>query len=197
MKTTFIRKSLAIVLVFLSSIAMLNAQKSGVYKTYADYKNNRLSYEIDCATQKHKIRLNDFIGRDYITVIHEGVRYKLKKAEIWGYQLCKDNLVRFYGKEHFPLLDKGILWIYSKERMQGVGGPKSGSRIVTTYYFSMGGDGKIVPLTLSNVKAAFPDNHKLHDAISDHFKTDESLGSMDSFHKKTEINHFLEMQNAE
>ncbi len=172
----------------------LFAQKSGVFKTYADFESGKMEYGINCATESHKIRLNDFLGKDFITVVHEGQPYKLKKSEIWGYLLCDEKIVRFQDNDHFPLDDKGSLWIYTKQSYRG-GSPKGvGAKTVTTYYFSKGGDGVITELTLNNLKLAFSDNHMLHDAIDAQFKNDASLGKYDKFHKHYAINHFLEDQ---
>ncbi len=178
----------------LISAGSLFAQKSGVFKTFADYTSGKMEYGIDCATEKHKIKLNDFLSKDYITVVHEGKPYDLKKAEIWGFQLCDGKIVRFQGKDDFSVSDKSILWIYSKQSTVS-GNPKTGgSKNITTFYFSKKGDSEIRELTLLNVKAVFPDNHMLHDAIDGQFKTDASLSKYDEFHKHFEINHFLEGQ---
>ncbi len=182
--------------VALISSSFLYAQKSGVFKTYADYKDGKMEYGINCATESHKIKLNDFWGNDYITVIHDGKPYNLKKAEIWGYQLCDEKVVRFQGKEDFSLADKGVLWIYSKQvTLPGYG--RSSGKLVTTYSFSKGGDGEIRELTLVNLEVAFPDNHKLHDALNAQFKSDQSLSEFDEFHKQYKINHFLNIQGVE
>ena len=193
MKT--IIKNLAVVAgLALISTGSLFAQKSGVFKSYADYSAGKMEYGIDCAKETHKIKLNDFWGKDYITVVHEGKPYDLKKAETWGFQLCDEKIVRFQGKEDYSVGDKGILWVYSKQSTVPGGVKTGGSKTVTTFYFSKGGDGEIKELTLLNLKAAFPDNHMLHDAIDGQFKTDASLGEFDQFHKKYKINHFLEAQ---
>jgi hypothetical protein len=178
------------------STGSLFAQKSGVFKSFADYTSGKMEYGIDCATEKHKIKLNDFLGKDFITVVHEGKPYDLKKAEIWGFQLCDEKIVRFQGKEDYSVEDKSILWVSSKQSTVP-SNPKTGSsKTATTFYFSKGGDGEIKELTLLNLKAAFPDNHMLHDAIDGQFKTDASLGEYDQFHKHYKINHFLEAQGV-
>lgn len=195
MKTIVINFTIVAGLALIST-GSLFAQKSGVFKSYADYSIGKMEYGIDCATEKHKIKLNDFLGKDFITVVHEGKPYDLKKAETWGFQLCDEKIVRFQGKEDFEASDKGILWIYSKQHAEH-GNPKTGGhKTVTEYYFSKGGDGEIKDLTLLNLKAAFPDNHKLHDAIDAQFKTDAALAEFDQFHKKYKINHFLESQEV-
>jgi len=174
------------------STSSLFAQKSGVFKSFADYTSGKMEYGIDCATEKHKIKLNDFLGKNYITVVHEGKPYDLKKAEIWGFQLCDEKIVRFQGKEDYSVGDKDILWVYSKQSPVSGNAKTGSSKTVTTFYFSKGGDGEIKELTLLNLKAAFPDNHMLHDAIDVQFKTDASLGEYDEFHKHYKINHLLE-----
>ena len=184
----------AIASVALISTSSLFAQKSGVYKTYADYQAGKMEYGIDCAKETHKIKLNDFFGKDFITVVHEGKSYDLKKAETWGYQLCDEKTVRFQGKEYYPLSDKGILWIYAKTSTVPASTKNSTAKSVTTYSFSKGGDGEIKELTLLNLKGTFPDNHMLHDAIDKQFASDAALGEFDQFHKKYKINHFLESQ---
>ncbi len=187
-------KSVVVVVILMVSSLFSFAQKSGVFKSYTNYLAGKMEYGINCATESHKIKLNDFLGKDYITVIHDGKPYDLKKAEIWGFQLCDEKVVRFQGKEDYTLGDKGILWIYNKSSTLP-GNPKTGgSKIVITYYFSKGGDGEIQELSLLNLKAAFPDNHMLHDAMDANFKTDASLGEYDQFHKCYKVNHFLESQ---
>jgi hypothetical protein len=175
------------------SAGSLFSQQSGVFKSFTDFAAGKMEYGIDCATEKHKIKLNEFLGKDYITVIHDGKPYNLKKSEIWGYMLCDEDIIRFDGKEHYPLKDKGSLWIYIKESVTIVS--RGGAKTTTHYYFSRGGNDNIKELTLMNLKAAYPENHKLHDAIDAQFKTDASLGEYDKFHKHYKINHFLESQN--
>lgn len=196
MKTSQLTKAVLFFSLFnLTVTAQHNAsQNSGVFRTFSDYSTGKMEYEIDCATEKHKIILNDFLGKDYITVVHQNKRYNLKKSEIWGFQMCENKVSRFQGKEHFLVMEKEILWIYSQQTAQP-GHPKSGgSKIITTYYFSKDGNSEIKELSLLNIKGAYPDNHKLQDAIDMQFNSDASLDEFDQFHKKFKINHFLESQ---
>lgn len=194
MKSIHFIKSVVVAATLMSSSVFSFAQKSGVFKTYADYTAGKMEYGIDCAKESHKIKLNDLWGKDYITVVHEGKPYDLKKAEIWGFQLCDGKTVRFQGKEDFSVGDKGVLWIYSKQSTVAGNAKTGGSKTVTSYFFSKGGDGEIKELTLLNIKGAFPENHMLHDAIDKQFTSDASLGEFDQFHKHYKINHFLESQ---
>lgn len=180
----------------LISTSSLFAQSSGVYKSYSDYSVGKIEYGIDCAKETHRIKLNDFWGKDFITVVHEGKSYDLKKADTWGFQLCDEKIVRLQGVEDYTVGDKGTLWIYSKQSTVSSNAKTNVVKSVTTYFFSKGGDGKIEELTLLSLKAVFPDNHMLHDAIDGQFKTDASLGEYDEFHKHYKINHFLEAQGV-
>jgi hypothetical protein len=178
----------------LISSVSLNAQKSGVFRTYSDYTTGKMEYGIDCATEKHIIKLNDFLNLSYIKVIHQGKPYKLKKADIWGYQLCDNKVIRFHGKEHFLVQDIGKLWIYSRQTLQSSTPKNNNSKFVTSFYFSQGGNTEIKELTLTNLKIFFRDNHLLNDAIDLQFKSDASLNEYDQINKYYKINHFLESQ---
>lgn|ERR1035437_3216361 len=188
---TIVKKIAVFTAIVIISTGSIFAQKSGVFKSYADYLAGKMDYGVNCATESHKIKLNNFFGKDYITVVHNGKPYDLKKAEIWGFQLCDEKIVRFQGKADYTLGDKGGVWIYTKQTMK-TASARGGMKNITAYYFSKEGNDKIKELTLLNLKAAFPDNHMLHDAIDGQFKSDASLSEYDQFHKHYKINHFLE-----
>lgn len=56
------------------------------------------------------------------------------------------------------------------------------------YYFSSSASGEVKELTLTNLKNAFADNHKFHDALDAEFKSDSELTLYDSFHKVYRLN---------
>ena len=92
------------------------AQKSGVFRTYSDYSAGKMEYGIDCATEKHKIILNDFLGKDFITVVHEGKRYDLKKNEIWGFQMCDDKVTGSMARSIFYFRIRGYYGSISNKK---------------------------------------------------------------------------------
>ena len=59
------------------------------------------------------------------------------------------------------------------------------------YFFSVDAASEPQPLTKSNVKAAYPDNHKFHDALDAQFKEDNELYAYDNFHKMYKLNQIL------
>lgn len=161
---------------------------SGVYKTYSDYTNQKLTFGIDCKTEKHKIKLHEFPNKPYITVVHDDKPHQLAKDSVFGYQLCDGNFVRFVNNSDYHLTEKGDVWLYKKLMMKA---PK-GSPEPNLNFFSIGGETPL-PLTMENLKKAFPDNHKFHDALTAQFKNDSELDAFDNFHKKSKLNHLLEM----
>lgn len=165
-------------------------EKSGVYLTFNDYLNNKLAYEINCATEKHTIRLNEFLNKPYIIVIHDGKKFKLAKDSIYGFISCDEPFVRFQDKQHFYLAEKGSVWIfYYNFRVQ----ENKTFTTVKKYYFSTKGDGKLIALSKENLKNAFPDNHKFHDMLDAQLKDENDIAEFDTFHKMYRVNHLYQM----
>lgn len=71
--------------------------------------------------------------------------------------------------------------------------PKAAEQYQPKYYFVTGNNTVLQPLTKDNLKAAYPNNHKFHDALDATFKDDKGLYEYDSFHKMYKINHLLIM----
>ncbi len=175
------------------SATMAQKDSSGIYKTANDYVSGRLSLAINCKTETHKIKLNDFLDKDFITVVHEGKKYNLKKSEVYGFKLCDGKTYRFSGNADYAILNPAEkILLYSREGLKS----NKGSGIKTyEYYFSINATAPLQALTMDNLKKAYPNNHKFHDALEAAFKPNESLASYDSFHKMYKINHVLEMNN--
>ncbi len=95
-------------------------------------------------------------------------------------------MARFQNNEHFHFAEKGGVCIFYKEVSVSEG---KGSKMERRYYFSKKGDGKLMELTAENLKAAFPENHKLHDMID--ANSANNINQYDTFHKMFRVNHFL------
>jgi hypothetical protein len=160
---------------------------SGVYASAEDFTNQKLTLASDCKTEKHRIKLNDFAGKSYIEVIHQGEPHRFEKSEIFGYRQCDGNVFRFVSGKHYRLLNPTERVLLYKSEISPIG--KNPGK--TTYYFSKDAASAALPLTLRNLKAGFPDNHAFHDALDAQFKTDEGLAAYDSYHKMYKINHLL------
>lgn len=167
--------------------------KSGVYLNYADYQLHKLTYEIDCKRETHKIRLNAFFGKPFITVIHQGKRYTYQKNDIYGFRDCSNTDYRFFKKQDFKIEESGPIAIYSQKVTKSTG------RSLTqfnTYYFSKSQNSEILALTVENLKPAFPENHKFHDLLDANFKNNDPASTYDAFHKIFKVNHLYTISIA-
>jgi hypothetical protein len=183
---------LKIIIAAIFAVIGLNAsaQKCGVYKAYEDYANGKMEVSIDCANKNGKIKPNDFLKTDYVTVIKNGEKINLKKDEIFGYQLCNGDYFRFLDKRRLSVEDKGTLWIYSQEVIENVS-PKGGTKRVKQYYFSKDGNWEIKRLTFSNLKDALPDNKALFSEMELLFTSNSALHVYNQSTGTFKINSFL------
>lgn len=181
-------------LLFAVSSVVAQKDSSGVYITADDFSQRKLSYAINCTTEEHKIKLNDFFGKSYITVKHKDSSYKLFKAKIFGYKTCDEEIVRFQnGKELVLLNATGSILIYRNE----VSIPAKGRTNVTNYYFSKNAGSPALSLTTSNLKKAFPDNHPFHMKLDELFKYNTDLAVYDDFHKMYKLNWVYGMSSQQ
>lgn len=163
------------------------AQNSGVYLNAADFRNGKLTYEIDCSTEKHKIKLNEFLDKSFITVVHKGQSYKLAKHEIFGYKDCNDKVYKFVNNDHYMVLNPNEEILIYKHEIPA----SKNQKAATHYYFSASVVEDVKELTLSNLKNAYPENHKFHDLLDAEFKSGDLLAAYDSFHKTYKINRLF------
>jgi|APTNR8051073442_1049403.scaffolds.fasta_scaffold00018_215 hypothetical protein len=180
-------KTIKMILNIAFALVSLNAfsQESGVYMSASDFASGKLTYAINCSTEKHKIKLNEFLNRSYITVVHNGESHNLTKKEIFGYKDCDGVAYRFINDGHFVILNPSEeILIYKHTK-----GASKNQQAVTHYYFSLGGSDTVARLTLENLKKLFPENHKFHDALDAAFKSDDELAAYDSFHKMYKVTH--------
>lgn len=189
-------KMKTILLIFISSLAVAQNGKSGVYITFNDYLSNKLTYEINCKTDKETFSLNEFLNENHITVIHNKQRVKLCKDSIYGFVSCNDPLVRFQEKTHFYLAEKGKLWIFYKivdAFPKKEYKPENPYHYYTAkeYYYSLVGDGKLIALTIENLKLSFSNSPKINSNLDIKFKN-ENIADYDSIHKVFKVNYFLE-----
>ncbi|WP_394772583.1 hypothetical protein [Mucilaginibacter sp.] len=181
---------MAACLLALSQSSFAQKDSSGVYKTAADFQLQKLSYAINYKTEKHKIKDEIFFHESKIKVIHEGVTYTLDKNSTYGYKSTKGDVFRFIDNAEYKVLNTGeSLMLYMSPKISNAS--KGQFRTYPVYFFSP--DAPSIPqaLTKENLKAAFPNNHKFHDALDENFKTDAELAAYDSFHKIFKLNRIF------
>ncbi len=189
------------IVVFVLGITMnTNAQdnnnglknQSGVYKTFADFQTKKLDLAVDVTKEKHKIRVHDFINKTEIDVIHDNKKYTFKKKDIYGIRDVKGNDYRFYNDLEYQIVQVDTIYIYTKSKdINSSNGKNRQIKHLTEYFLSKTGDSDILILNAENLKKAFPENHKMHDALDMMFKEDNDLTEYDKFHKSFKVVRFL------
>ncbi|HEK19007.1 MAG TPA: hypothetical protein ENO28_00975 [Bacteroidetes bacterium] len=174
-------------LLAISQPSFAQKDSSGIYKTPADFQQQKLSYAINYKTSKHKIKDEMFFHESKIKVIHEGVTYTLDKNSTYGYKSTKGEVFRFANNTEYKVLNPGEpLMLYELPKINNTS--KGQFRTYPVYFFSSSAASAPQALTKENLKAAFPDNHKFHDALDENFKTDAELAAYDGFHKIYKLN---------
>ncbi len=170
------------------------AQKdsSGIYKTTEDFQQRKLSYAINCKTEKHKINPNVFFKGSEVKVKHQGTTYTFKKSELFGYRTCEGKEYKFVDDKEYSILNPGEpLVIYMYQHPAHSGKDVSKGMYQPQYFFSKDAASPLQDLTKANLKAAFPANHKFHDELDAQMVEDKNLYEYDSFHKMYKINWIL------
>lgn len=175
-----------IALSLVSFVIVVNAQ-SGVYLTFNDFENNRLTYSTESVSDENKIRFNEFIAKPYIIVKHNGEKVHIFKDEIYAYK-NKGAIVRTWNFTPYYFLEKGPIWLYYRDVYTSE--PK-GIQRVRKYFYSTYGKGEILPLTVHNLKRSFPDNDLFHIYLDAQFRNDADLAHYDNYANKHKVNVLL------
>lgn len=160
----------------------------GLYKSAEDFRQHRLTLAVNCQTETHKLRLHEFSGKPYVTVVHGGKPYQVAKDSLFGYRDCDGHEYRFAARnEHYPILNPGEELLLYKVEQPAVGKNPGSVRL----YFSPTAAAPIQPLTRLAVKQAFPDNHRFHDLLDAQFPPGTDLTAYDQMHHMTKLNWLL------
>lgn len=165
----------------------VTAQKdsSGIFLTANDFVQNRLLYSGSCKKDKHKIKLNDFFGKSYVTIKHRDSIYRVYKKQIFGYKWCDGNVYRFKNKKELLLLNPAEPILIYKHIISK---PPTGLTNVTNYYFSKGAFSMPLLLTFKNLNKEFSENPLFIDSLKQMFTYNTQLASYDSYRKVYVLN---------
>ena len=192
MKTFMVLSAMAL-MSFIAGTA--NAQNKtaatgGLYLTADDFRQQKLSYEIDCGNGNDKIKTNEFFGSSTGYVLSKGEKHEFKKKNVYGYRSCQNKNYRFYNGEAYLLVDTAGFYVYyqyrSEEIVKGKGLIKK-----DIYLFSKTAGADLKPLTIENLKNAFPVNNSFHYALDANFRSDKDLLAYDSFAKTYKVKYLF------
>ena len=103
---------------------------------------------------------------------------------------------RLAKHREFQILEARTLYIYIVNAPPRFGkDAQRGLNTSSTYYFSVGAEGDVLPLTFNNLKRAFPTNYRFHDSLDAAFPFG-GLEQYDEFHRMFKVNHLLEVADA-
>jgi hypothetical protein len=142
---------------------------SGVYMTLQDYQLKRLSFAINCETEKHKIKSSQFNHKDFVRVIHNDSLFTLPKAQIFGYLDCKATTYRIVDGKNYSILNPYEALVLYKHQ---IGGHK---RRQVHYFFAKTIDMAPVRLSLENLAKEFQDQPAFLQQVTKTFKRDSQL----------------------
>lgn len=168
---------------------------SGVYFNAKDYEKHSLSLSFACESSG-KLKLHHLFSSKYADIIVGGKKTRLNKDSIFGYHNCKNEDYRFYKKydEEFQILETNGIIIYLSYVVISPYNTKI-PQIAPAYFFSKTIDSKILPLTLENLKSAYPDNVKFHDMLNVEFGDGEPLSAYSSLDKMYKVNIIFNKSN--
>ncbi|WP_326992798.1 hypothetical protein [Chitinophaga sp. 212800010-3] len=139
--------------------------------------------------RKTKIRLHEFLRKDFITVNHNGEKKKLFKDEIYAYQRNNGQVIRTWNRIPYTFSEQGNNWIYYWDVNVSQG---KGIQRQRKYFYSMFGNSEIIPLTINNLKHSFPDKYLFQNFLDALFRSDAELSLYDGFARKFKVNRLLE-----
>ncbi|WP_426668888.1 hypothetical protein ACPPVU_22015 [Mucilaginibacter sp. McL0603] len=156
-------------------------QSDGLYLTFTDYQNHKLSY--GSITKGDKIAIHDFLEGNTITVISNGNKQTFLKKEIFGFRKNNQDY-RFQDNKVYQIIDTEGFYLYRHDRLTQ---QNKGLKPVSTVYFSTKADSGIVMLTEENIDKAFAANHKFRNSVQAEFKNDDALNEYDTVLRKYKI----------
>ncbi len=172
------------------SLSTNTAGPGGLYSTYADFKSGRLTYPLDCSSNKDKLKLNELFGSSRGYALVNGEKHYFSKNHVYGYRDCKNRTYRFYNNSIYEVVDTAGFFIYYTFKTEhGPGG--KGTIKNDVYFFSATGDDALQSLTVDNLKKAFPEKHRFHYDLDAVCRTDKDLTEYDSSLKTYRVKYLF------
>ena len=97
---------------------------------------------------------------------------------------------RVYQKEKFQIVDTTAFYLYTQNKNVVPAGGKGMYR-ADLYFFSTTVDSPIIPLTIENLKRAYPANLAFHYALDAYFNSDRQLMAYDEYAKMYKLKYLF------
>ncbi|MFD1470269.1 hypothetical protein ACFQ48_18730 [Hymenobacter caeli] len=162
--------------------------RSGVYLTGADFEQDKLTLESDPQREDHRIKLNEFFNKSYITVRHHGETHRYQKKEIFGVRDGAGTDYRLADGLDYKVLSKGPILLYqTPQHTQAKGQP-----LPSPYFFSAGPDAPVQRLNLAGLQKAYAGNHTFLSALDVSFPNGTDLTAYDAHNAQYRINYLYQ-----
>lgn len=175
-----------------SATAFAQKDSSGIYNSADDYKNRKLTYAINYKADRQKIKDYLLLDASQVKVKHGGETHMLDKNNIYGYRNTKGVDFRFVGNSSYRILTPEEPIIIYKYGEPHTDVKKNPPVQMNRYYFSTDANNSPLSLTIPNLKRAFPDNTRFHEALDKNFKSDDELDRFDRVRNRYTINVLLD-----
>ena len=183
--------SVALLAALLPAAAQSSAKpplRSGVYLTGADFEQGKMALESDPKLEDHKIKLNEFFNKPYITVRHHGEEHRYQKNEIFGVRDGAGTDYRLVGGLDYEVLSKGPIVLYQTPQ----NAPAKGQALPSPYFFSVGPDAPVQRLSLAALQRAYAGNHAFLSALDVSFPNGTSLVAYDAHNAQYRLNYLYQ-----
>jgi hypothetical protein len=161
-------------------------QPTGLYITFNDYLNHKLSYT---TTQTgNKIKLNNTFSGSQIMVLHDGKKQPFVKSEVFGYHY-KNQDYRYFKNSAYQIVDTRDFYIYSRPTLVQHGKTLKSE---ANYYFSLAPGEDIKPLTIADLETAYARNPKFKYLVEGEFKSDNDLIAYDASIKEYKLKYLFD-----
>jgi hypothetical protein len=180
-----------IMLLLTANTVLAQRRESGIYITSQDFMDGKLSYAFNCDSSNGKIKTHPIFGNQYIDIIKNGEKLRLLKDSIFGYRRCNADTRLYHPEnEEYQIMENLSVVIYVSD----VPVKSSTGRtvdMVPAYFFSTSLSGNIYPLTVLDLKRAFPENLKFHDLLDMTFGDGVPLSGYDYNNKIYTVNYLI------
>jgi hypothetical protein len=199
MKTLIHKAKIVTTIILLSIVASnLKAQTAsyGLYKSSKDYNNKTMSPVLNKMNINNRISLNHFFSGKSVKVVQNGNTSYFLKDSLFGYRDGNQQDYRFYTKENkeYQILENKSIVIYyvADVLVTTYNGRTLNVKHSPAYFFSKSLNGKIQPLTIQNLKQAFPGNLEFASMLDLYFGDDIPVSFYNNESKMYEVNYILE-----
>jgi len=202
MKTTLKIAAIAFMLCFIVQLfaqhekEIKNSEVEGLYLTFSDFQNDKLTRPTDKQHEGDKIKLKQFFISPDIISIEQDKETVFHKDSIFAIHLTNGENYRFINRTPCLVADTSSLYIYTYKTTKSVystSGPHRRSKEVpiTYYYFSLAGNKAVHTLTLASVRKYVLTEPILHFAVCTKFTDDTMLQTMNNQTNRFELNETI------